>query len=309
MIDVTTLPAPRLTEVGPRDGLENETAVVPVEARVAFIDALSDTGVREISAGAFGSQTIVPQLADSSEVFENMRRKEGVSYLALVLDEKGLDAALEAEVDKIEVLCPASETFAMRTTGAPIAQVLEKLRPLVGRARKAKLPVRAGVATAFHCPHEGPVKPHSVSGVVERLWAMGVGEFSLCDTLGRASPQDVRALLDGMLKHFHAEQIFLHFHDTYGMALANALTAWTEYRIGGFDASCGGVGGCPFAPGVGGNVATEDLAFAFLSSGAPIKIDFQKLRAAGQALVPHLGHPLPSHLSKIDFSIRTETRP
>jgi len=303
MIDVTTLPPPRLAEVGPRDGLQNEAALVPTEAKVAFVDALSESGVREISAGAFGAKLPGAQLADSAEVFENMKRKEGVHYLALVLDERGLDLALEAEADKIEVFCAASETFSEKVTGAPIAQTLERLRPVVAKARAAKLSVRAGVGAAFHCPYEGPVHPDSVTAMVERLRVMGVGEFSLSDTVGRASPQDVRALLDILLRRLSVspEQIFLHFHDTYGMALADALTAWTEYRISGFDASCGGVGGCPYAPGVGGNVATEDLAFAFLASGAAIRVDFQKLRAAGQALVAHLGHPLPSHLSKLEF--------
>ena len=303
MMDVTTLPPPRLAEVGPRDGLQNEASVVPTEAKVAFIDALSESGVREISAGAFGSSLPGPQLADSAEVFENMKRKEGVHYLALVFDEKGLDLALEAEADKIEVVCAASEAYSQKTTGAAIAQTLERLRPVVARARAAKLPVRAGVGTSFHCPYEGPVHPDSVAAMVERLRVMGVAEFSLSDTVGRASPQDVRALMDILFKRLMVspEQIFLHFHDTYGMALANALTAWGEYRISGFDASCGGVGGCPYAPGVGGNVATEDLAFAFFASGAAIHVDFQKLRAAGLALVPHLGHALPSHLSKLEF--------
>jgi len=303
MIDVTTLPPPRLAEVGPRDGLQYEAAVVPTEAKIAFVDALSESGVREISAGAFGMRPAGPQLTDSAEVFENMKRKEGVRYLALALDAKGLELALVAEVDKIEVFCAASETFSQKASGASIAQALERLRPIVARARAVKLPVRAGVGTAFHCPYEGPVQPDSVAAVVERLRAMGVGEFSLSDTLGRASPQDVRALMEVLLKRLSvsADQIFLHFHDTYGMALANALTAWTEYKISGFDASCGGVGGCPYAHGVGGNVATEDLAFAFLASGAPLRIDFSKLREAGKSLAAHLGHPLPSHLSKLEF--------
>jgi hydroxymethylglutaryl-CoA lyase len=303
MIDVTTLPLPRLAEVGPLDGLAYEAAVVPTEAKVAFIDALSESGVREILAGAFGGTAPIPQLADSAEVFENMKRREGVAYLALVRDEKGLDLAIEAEADKIEVDCAASETYSQKVGGNPIARVLEGLRPLVARARAAKLSVRAGVGTCFHCPYGGAVHPDSVAAIVERLRVMGVAEFSLGDTLGRASPQDVRALLEILLRRLslNPEQIFLHFHDTYGMALANALTAWTEYRISGFDASCGGVGGCPYAPGVGGNAATEDLAFAFLASGAPLRLDFQKLREAGAALSRHLGHALPSHLSKLEF--------
>lgn len=303
MIDVTTLPLPRLAEVGPFDGLGHESAVVPTEAKVAFIDALSASGVREILAGGFGGKASLPQIADAGEVFENMKRREGIQYLALARDEKGLDLALDAEADKIEVDCSASEAYSEKVDGAPISRVLESLRPLVARARAAKLPVRAGVSTCFHCPYGGTVRPDSVAAVVERLRVMGVTEFSLADTLGRASPQDVRALLEILLRRLSVspEQIFLHFHDTYGMALANALAAWTEYRISGFDASCGGVGGCPYAPGVGGTVATEDLGFAFLASGAPLRLDFQKLRGAGLALAGHLGHPLPSHLSKLEF--------
>lgn len=301
MIDVTTLPLPRFVEVGPRDGLQNEAVVVSREARVAFIDALCDGGVREISAGAFSGRPVAAQLAGSGEVLENVRRKEGVMYSALVLDEEGLDAAVAAEVDKLEVLCAASETFSRKTLDVPIAHILERLRPLLGRAGKTGLPVRAGVATAFHCPYEGAVRHDAVVAVVERLRAMGVCEFSLSDTLGRASPQDVRGLLDVLLKRVRPEQVFLHFHTTYGMAIANALCAWTEYGISGFDASAGGVGGCPYAPGVGGNVATEDLAFAFLACGAPVRLDFRKLKAAAMALSKHLGHPLPSHLSRIEF--------
>jgi hydroxymethylglutaryl-CoA lyase len=303
MIDATTLPLPRLVEVGPLDGLGNEAVVVPTEAKVAFVDALSESGVREILAGAFGGPVLVPQLADSGEVFENMKRREGVQYLALARDEKGLDLALEAEADKIEIDCSASETYSEKVHGGSIARVLEGLRPVVARARASKLPVRAGVGTCFHCPYEGAVHPDSVAAMVERFRIMGVTEFSLSDTLGRASPQDVRALLEILLRRLSVspEQIFLHFHDTYGMALANALTAWSEYRISGFDASCGGVGGCPYAPGVGGNAATEDLAFAFLASGAPLRLDFQRLREAGLALSKHLGHALPSHLSKLEF--------
>jgi len=301
MIDVTTLPTPRFTEMAPRDGLQNEAAVVPLEAKVAFIDAVSEAGLREISAGAFAAGAAVPQLADTAEVFENIRRKEGVVYSALVLDDKGLDAALAAEADKVEVLCAASESFSQKVVGAPIAQTLERLRPLVGRSKKARLPVRAGIATAFHCPYEGAVPREAVAALVERLRAMGVDEFSLSDTIGRASPQDVRGLLDLLLKRVSAEHVFLHPHTTCGMAIANALTAWTEYSVSGFDASCGGVGGCPYAPGLGGNVATEDLGFAFLACGASVRLDFRKLRAAGEGLARHLGHPLPSHLSRLEF--------
>ncbi|MFA6004582.1 MAG: hydroxymethylglutaryl-CoA lyase [Elusimicrobiota bacterium] len=301
MLDVTMLPRPRFIEVGPRDGLQNEVAVVPTEAKVAFIDALAQSGIREISAGAFAARPVSPQMADSAEVFDNITRRSGVTYSALVLDETGLDAALNAEADKIEIICAATETFSKLMSGASIAYSLERLRPIVGRARREKLPVRACVATVFHCPYEGQVRPETAVAVVDRLRAMGVAEISLADTIGRASPQDVRALADRLLKRVPAAQVVMHFHDTYGMAVANAMTAWGEYGIAGFDASCGGVGGCPYAPGVGGNVATEDLAFAFLACGAPGQLDFRILRSAGQALAAHLGHTLPSHLSKIEF--------
>ncbi|MDD5656146.1 MAG: hydroxymethylglutaryl-CoA lyase [Elusimicrobia bacterium] len=301
MIDATSLPRPRFVEVGPGDGLRHEPASAPLEAKVAFIDALSESGLREIAAGAFSGAPLGSQLADSAEVFENMKRKEGVVYSALALDEKGLDAALAAEADKIEFLCSASETYSQRSLGQPIAHRLELMRPIVGRARKAKLPLRACVSAAFHCPYEGAVRPEAVAVVVERLRAMGVGEFSLGDTIGRASPLDVRLLLESLLKRVDREQVFLHLHDTYGMAVAGALTAWSEYGVSGFDCSTGGIGGCFYAPGVGGNVATEDLAFAFMACGASVIVDMRRLKSAGDALALILGHPMPSHLSKMKY--------
>ena len=299
MIDVASLPKPRFVEVGPRDGLQNEHVPIPLEGKVAFIDALSDTGVAEIEAGAFVSPKAVPQMANSFEVFENIRRKEGVLYSALVPNEEGLERALEAEVDKIAVFTAASETFNQRNINCSIAQSIERFRPVVIKAKKAKLPVRAYVSTAYYCPYEGAIRPQLVLALVDRLLALGVDELSIGDTIGRASPYDVRMLLESLVKHVRVESIFLHFHDTYGMAVANSLTAWTEYNVSGFDASAGGLGGCPYAPGAGGNVATEDLVFAFAASRAQVGIDLNKLRGATALLEPHLGHPTPSHLSKI----------
>jgi len=292
--------APRLVEVGPRDGLQNE-AMIPLEAKVAFIDELSGAGLREIEAGAFVSPKAVPQMADSLEVFESLRRREGVTYSALVPNEAGLERALEAEADKIAVFTAASETFNRRNINATIAESLERFRPVVAGAKQAGLPVRAYVSTAFHCPFEGPVAPQGVMAVVEGLLELGIDELSIGDTIGRASPTEVRALLELLLKRVRPEAVFLHFHDTYGMAVANALTAWQEYGISGFDASAGGLGGCPYAPGASGNVATEDLAFAFKACGARVEVDLARIRAATALLEPHLGHPLASHLSKIDL--------
>jgi hydroxymethylglutaryl-CoA lyase len=299
MIDAAALPAPRFVEVGPRDGLQNEHVPISLEGKVAFIDALSETGATEIEAGAFVSPKMVPQMANSYEVFENIRRKEGVVYSALVPNEEGLERALEAEVDKIALFTAASETFNQRNINCSIAQSIERFRPVVVKAKAAKLPVRAYISTAYHCPYEGPISPQATATVVDRLVALGVDELSIGDTIGRASPYDVRLLLGLLLRRVRVESVFLHFHDTYGMAVANALTAWTEFGVSGFDASAGGLGGCPYAPGAGGNVATEDLAFAFAASRGKISLDFTKLRAATALLEPHLGHPMPSHLSKI----------
>ena len=289
----------RFVEVGPRDGLQNEKAMVPLDAKIAFIDALSQTGVREIEAGAFVSPKAVPQMADSGAVLDGIRRERGVKYSALVPNEEGLDRALAAEADKISVFTAASETFNKRNINATIAESIERFRPVVARARQAKLPVRAYLSTAFHCPFEGRVSPASTAAVVDRLLALGVGEISIGDTIGRASPADVRALLDVVLRRVAPKMIFLHFHDTYGMAVANALTAWEQYKITGFDASSGGLGGCPYAPGAGGNVAMEDLAFAFEANGVKTGIDIAKIKEATAALEPFIGHPMPSHLSKI----------
>ncbi len=292
----------RLVEVGPRDGLQNEKASIPLDAKVALIDALSQTGVGEIEAGAFVSPKYVPQMADSEKVFERIKRKRNVIYSALVPNEEGLTRALRAKVDKISIFTAASETFNQKNINASIEASLERFRPVVAQTRAAKLPVRAYVSTAFHCPYEGPIKPRAVVAVVERLLELGVEELSIGDTIGRASPRDVGALLEVLLKTVAKKHVFLHFHDTYGMAVANALTAWKEYGLTNFDSSAGGLGGCPYAPGAGGNVATEDLAFALQAEGAKTGLDVAKVVAAAQGVAAYLGHPLNSRLSRVDLS-------
>jgi len=296
-------PALRLTEVSPRDGLQNEKEIVPLEAKVAFIDALSDTGLREIECGAFVSPKAVPQMENSGEVLENILRKEGVVYSALVPNEQGLDRALESEVDKIAVFTAASETFNQRNINASVSESIERFKPVIARAKQAKLPVRAYISTAFHCPFEGAVAPQATAAVADRLLLLGVDELSIGDTIGRAAPCDVRPLLDVLLKRVPAEKIFMHFHDTYGMAIANALTSWEQYGISGFDASSGGLGGCPYAPGAGGNVAMEDLVFAFKASGGQVPVDLAKIKTATAILEMHLGHPLASRLSRVQTAV------
>ena len=280
----------RLVEVGPRDGLQNEKTVVPLAAKVAFIDALSASGLREIEAGAFVSPKAVPQMADSAAVFAAIKRAPGVTYSALVPNERGLAAALAAKAGKLSVFTAASETFNQKNINASIAESIERFSPVVAGA--AGLPVRAYVSTAFWCPYEGKVAPAKVVEVVRALEGLGVGEHSIGDTIGKATADEVRRLLEALLKAVPAEKLFLHFHDTFGHAVANALVAWKEFGVTGFDASTGGVGGCPYAPGAAGNVAMESLVDAFAAAGGVTGVDAAQLRAAAGLLSSALGRPL-----------------
>ncbi len=290
------MPPIEITEVGPRDGLQNEPGVIPTGAKVAFVDALSRTGVREIEVSSFVSPKWVPQLADAEEVFRRIQRAPDVIYSALVPNMKGLERALEAKVDKIAVFTAASETFNRKNINASIETSLERFRPVIQEAKQAGLPVRGYVSTAFHCPYEGPVPPQQVLPVVDALLNLGVDEVSLGDTIGKASPRDVRRLLDLLLPRVPVDRVVLHFHATYGMAVANVLTAWEEYGVYRFDASAGGLGGCPYAPGASGNVATEDVVYALQRMGAEVSVDMDAVIQAVASLRPHLQHAPHSHL-------------
>ncbi len=287
-----TSAALRALEVGPRDGLQNEKAVVPLAAKVAFIDALSAAGLREIEAGAFVSPKAVPQMADSAAVFAAIRRAPGVTYSALVPNLQGLEAALAAGAGKVSVFTAASETFNRKNINASIAESVERFKPVESRARAAGLPLRAYVSTAFWCPYEGQVAPAKVVETVKLLEDLGVDELSIGDTIGKASADEVRRLLEALLKAVPTASVFLHFHDTFGRAVENALVAWREFGVTGFDASTGGVGGCPYAPGAAGNVAMESLVDAFTAAGVVTGVDAARLRAAAAGLSAALGRPL-----------------
>lgn len=278
----------RIVEVGPRDGLQNEPRTVPLEAKLAYIDLLSGTGLQEIEAGAFVRPDRVPQMAGSEEVFRRMRRAPGVRYSALVPNEAGLERALSVRIDKAAVFTAASESFSLKNVNASIAESLGRLEPVIRRAESAALPLRGYVSTAFWCPYEGKIDPALAVETCRRLMDLGVFELSVGDTLGKASPDEVRAFLDLALKRFRREAIFLHFHDTYGRALENALCAWKEFGITGFDASSGGIGGCPFAAGSSGNVSTEELIRAFQAQGARVPADPEAVSKAAAALKPHI---------------------
>jgi hydroxymethylglutaryl-CoA lyase len=294
------VPSPiRITEVGPRDGLQNESSPVPTEAKVAFINALARTGVTEVEVGSFVSPKAVPQLADSDEVCRTIDRVPGVIYSALVPNLKGLERARVVGVNKIAVFTAASESFTQRNIQASIAESLSRFEPVIKEAKRDGLTVRGYVSTAVYCPYEGLISASKVKTVVRQLLELGVEEVSLGDTIGKASPADLRRLLDAVLPSLGLHRLSLHFHDTYGMAVANALTAWSEYSICAFDSSAGGLGGCPYAPGASGNVATEDLIYALRASGAAVAADEWQITAAAQHLAAHLEHPLSSRLSKV----------
>jgi hydroxymethylglutaryl-CoA lyase len=269
----------RIVEVGPRDGLQNEAEPVDTDRKVAFVDALSESGVAEIEVSSFVSPKWVPQLADADEVFRRIRRAPGVVYSALVPNEKGLDRAKAARADKVAVFTAASETFNRKNVNASIAESIERFRPVVAAAG---VPVRGYVSTAFWCPFEGKIAPDAVVDVMKRLVDLGVTELSIGDTIGKASADEVRALLGRLLPS--PIPLALHFHDTYGRAAENAVLAWKEFGVEAFDGAAGGLGGCPYAPGAPGNVATETLVAALEAAGAKTGVRADVLRRAASLL-------------------------
>jgi len=274
----------RIVEVGPRDGLQNEAGFVPTDVKISFVNALSECGFDEIEVTSFVSPKWVPQLADAREVFAAIARKPGVTYMALVPNEAGLERAHEARVDKIAVFTAASETFSRKNTNASIAETLRRFQPVL---REAGVPVRGYISTAFHCPYEGVISPQQVLPVAQALIDMGCAELSIGDTIGRATPAEVTRLLEALLPHSRGVALAMHFHDTFGNAVENARTAHAM-GIGIFDGSTGGIGGCPYAPGAPGNVATEALVAAFPGQTG---VDPERLAAASGVLRAYIQRP------------------
>jgi len=278
----------RIVEVGPRDGLQSETVSIPTDAKVAYIDALSASGVPEIEASAFVSPRWVPQLADAEEVFRRIRRAPGVIYSALVPNEQGLDRAISAKADKIAVFTAASETFNRKNINASIEESIQRFVPVIERAKRSALPIRGYVSTAFWCPYEGRVAPARTADVCRRLLESGVDEISIGDTIGKAVPDEVRQLLDAILPAIPVTRLALHFHDTYHHALENVLASW-KLGVETFDSSAGGIGGCPYAPGASGNVATEAVVEALRGAGADVRVDPGAIAESRRLILPHLG--------------------
>jgi hydroxymethylglutaryl-CoA lyase len=301
---MTRLPS-RVTlyEVGPRDGLQNIDTPVEVDVKVRFVEALAAAGVSAIEVGAFVSAKAVPQMAETDAVYTRLQRQAGVRYPALVPNERGLDAALAAGVQEIAVFTAASETFNRRNINASIAESIERFRPVVQRARDGGMGVRGYVSTCFGCPYEGAVDPQRVRDVTRDLFALGVHEVSLGDTIGVAVPTQVESVLELLLPEFDRDMLALHFHDTRGTAVANVVQALRS-GMHIFDSSAGGLGGCPYAPGATGNVATEDLVYALHSMGIETGIDLDRLVDASALVEARLGEPLPSRVMRARLAER-----
>ncbi len=281
----------RIVEVGPRDGLQNEKTILPTEVKVALVDALSDARPAEIEVSAFVSPKWVPQLADAAEVFRRIARAPGVVYSALVPNLQGLERALEVGVRRVAVFTAASETFNRKNINASIDESFERFAPVLERARREGVEVRGYVSTAFWCPYEGRVMAARAVEVIRRLIDAGVQEVSVGDTIGKAVPGEVRELLERLLPHVPASRLAMHFHDTYGGAVVNVLESH-RMGIGTFDSSVAGIGGCPYAPGAAGNVATEAVVRALRGAGAGVEVDLGALGAARDLLAAALGRPL-----------------
>ncbi len=283
-----------LVEVGPRDGLQNEAGVLTTDEKVRFIDALSASGHQRIEVSAFVSPRWVPQMADAEAVFAAIARRPGVRYTALVPNLAGLERAIAARVDEVAVFAAASERFSAANLNQSIDQSLARYREVTRTALDTGMPVRGYVSCAFGCPFEGAVSTDAVIRTTRALLDQGVYEVAVSDTIGVAHPGQVRTLMAALAGAGIAlSRVALHFHDTRGTALANVLTA-LDLGIQTFDASAGGLGGCPFAPGASGNLATEDLLYMLDGLGVATGVSIDQVVAASTALAPRLAHPLRS---------------
>ena len=282
-----------IVEVGPRDGLQNEAAEIDTPAKIALVDALTAAGHTRIEAGAFVSPKWVPQMADTEAVFAGIKRGAGVRYSALVPNLSGLERATAAGVTDVAVFAAASETFSRKNINKSIDESLREYASVVKTARDAHMRVRGYVSTAFGCPFEGHVAPARVVEVTDALFGMGVEEVAVSDTIGIAHPGQVKQLLGVLAAAVPLRAVALHFHDTRGTALVNVYAALQEGIIT-FDSAAGGLGGCPYAPGSAGNLATEDLLFMLDGLGIATGVDRTRVAQASRALEPMLGHRLPS---------------
>ena len=288
----------RIVEVGPRDGLQNEARQVPAAVKIELIDRLTDAGLPMIEATAFVSPKWVPQMADNAEVMAGIRRKAGVGYPVLVPNRKGLDAAIAAGCDEVVVFGAATEAFSQRNTNCSIDEGLARFYDVCAEAIARGLRVRGDISVCLGCPYEGEVAPAQVTRVARALYAMGCYEITIADTIGTGTPGKTRAVIEDVAQHIPVAKIAGHFHDTYGQALANTLAA-LECGVATYDSSVAGLGGCPYAKGATGNVATEDLLYMLDGMGIATGIDMDKLIAAGSYICAALGRETQSRVARV----------
>jgi hydroxymethylglutaryl-CoA lyase len=271
----------KLVDVGPRDGLQNEKQQVPADVKIGLVHRLQDAGLRDIEVTSFVSPKWVPQMADAPQVMAGIDRKPGVRYSVLVPNMKGFEAAVQSRPDEIVVFGAASEAFSQKNINCSIAESIERFAPVVEAARAKGIHVRGVVSTTVGCPYEGDIAPSRVEMVARLMKDIGVQHLGIADTIGVGTPRKVQAAMEAGLKHFGVDDVSGHFHDTYGQALGNTL-ACLEMGIWQFDTSIAGLGGCPYAKGATGNVATEDVVFMLQGMGIDTGIDLDKLVDAGQ---------------------------
>ena len=287
----------KLVEVGPRDGLQNEAGRVALADKVALIDRLSACGLKVIEAGSFVSARRIPQMADTSDVLAMIERHPGVRYPVLVPNMTGFETALAASVDEVAVFVAASETFSRRNTNCTVAESLERAATVCRAAGEYGIPIRGYISCVLGCPYEGPVDPVAVARLAQSLLRMGCYEISLGDTIGVGTPLDAQTLVNVVAEAVPRNAIAAHFHDTYGQALAN-IFAVLQRGIATIDCSVAGLGGCPFAPGATGNVATEDVVYLLAGLGIETGVDLSAVAAAGRFICERLGRAPESRVGR-----------
>jgi hydroxymethylglutaryl-CoA lyase len=290
----------KIVEVGPRDGLQNEQAVT-TEAKVQLVNDLADAGVHYIETGSFVSPKWVPQMADSNDVFAGVTRKSGVTYAALTPNLKGFEAALAAGADEVAIFGAASEGFSQKNINCSIAESLERFAPVLEAAQAANLNVRGYVSCVLGCPYDGDIAPEQVAWVAEKLYQMGCYEVSLGDTIGVGTPLKAQRMLEAVASKVPMEKLALHFHNTYGQALAN-IASCLPLGVRTIDSAVAGLGGCPYAKGASGNVASEDVVYMLHGMGYATGIDLAKLIHAGQRICSALGQQPRSNVALAELA-------
>lgn len=278
----------KIVEVSPRDGLQNEKTIIPTSIKIQLIDQLTETGLSVIEATSFVSAKKIPQLADAAEVFAGIHKKPNVSYPVLVPNLKGLEHALAVDVQEIAVFTTPSEQFSQHNTGHSVAENMSAIEDVITIAKQKKLRIRAYLSCVLGCPYEGVISPEKVATLATRLYQLGCDEISLGDTIGVGTPLATRHLIEMVTKNVPVAQVAVHFHDTYGQALANIYAA-LQLGVAIVDSSVAGIGGCPYAKGATGNVATEDVVYMLNGMGIKTGVDLEKLIRVGHFIAKHLG--------------------